>query len=281
MSMPIADRARAAAYRLPLPSRRRLLYLRHQRRFARLNAPRTFSEKVNWRIVHDRRPLIGRTCDKLAVKDEAARLGLRAPRTLWSGLDVRDLRRMSLPSRWVLKPNHRSGLVHFGGPSDDVESLAELTRGWLEPVEGELLGEWAYTQARRCLLVEEMLGDGTTVPPDYRFYVFSGSVFCIQVETARQTVHRRRFYTPDWEPLDVQARYPLADVQPPPGNLPQMMSAARQLGADFDFIRVDLYEVNGEVHLGELTPYPAGGLARIHPRSFDFELGDAWTLPDL
>jgi TupA-like ATPgrasp len=35
------------------------------------------------------------------------------------------------------------------------------------------------------------------------------------------------------------------------------------------------------IKFGEFTPYPAGGLVRFAPASFDTELGKAWTLPAL
>ena len=44
-----------------------------------------------------------------------------------------------------------------------------------------------------------------------------------------------------------------------------MLEVAETLGAAFDFVRVDLYDVGGEVWFSELTPYPGGGLDRFDP----------------
>jgi TupA-like ATPgrasp len=52
-----------------------------------------------------------------------------------------------------------------------------------------------------------------------------------------------------------------------------MLAIAAELGAGFDFIRVDLYDIDGEVFFGEVTPYPDSGLGRFLPASFDTELG--------
>ena len=60
-----------------------------------------------------------------------------------------------------------------------------------------------------------------------------------------------------------------------------MLAIAAQLGRPFDYMRVDLYDDNGVIKFGELTPYPASGLGRFIPASFDTELGKAWTLPAL
>ena len=59
------------------------------------------------------------------------------------------------------------------------------------------------------------------------------------------------------------------------------MEIASTLGTGWDFIRVDLYAVDGEVWFGEYTPYPGSGLLRYKPMSFDLEQGLQWKLPSL
>jgi hypothetical protein len=51
------------------------------------------------------------------------------------------------------------------------------------------------------------------------------------------------------------------------------------MAAGFDFLRVDVFVEKGEVYLGEVTPYPVGGLEPFHPRQADLEIGAAWSLP--
>ena len=60
-----------------------------------------------------------------------------------------------------------------------------------------------------------------------------------------------------------------------------MLAIASGLGRSFDFMRVDLYNVDGEIFFGELTPYPGSGINRFVPASFDSELGAKWELPVL
>lgn len=267
---------------LPPKQRRQWLYLRVHRRPGSFENPSRFTEKVNWRILNDRRPELAWTCDKLQMKDHAAASGapVRVPATLWSGTDVRSLADEELPARWVLKPTHRSGLVHFGDRGTDYDELAVKTRDWLTGVEGGLLAEWAYAQARPLLFVEEALGEPGSPPPDYKFFVFHGTPRVIQLDVDRFGGHRRSLVTPEWELLDVRLNsYPSAGLPPRPQLLPEMLDAARALGADFDFIRIDLYAVDGEVVFGEYTPYPGSGLERFDPDAFDLELGGRWSLP--
>jgi hypothetical protein len=279
----------ALTCKLPGNLSRRALFFYGQGRFPRVRNPVTFNEKVNWRILKDRREILSWTCDKLAMKDYvstvqgATAYGLRIPRTLWSGADVRELENVQLPEHWVLKPNHRSGRVFFGHGQPDAPVLQEAVEGWLRSAEAVDLHEWAYLKARPLLLAEELLGAPDSPPSDYKFYVFAGAVAAVEVHTDRFTKHSLRWYLPDWTPLDVTyGNSLLGPSEPmPPGNFGKMLSIAGELGRSFDFMRVDLYNVDGDIFFGEVTPYPASGIERFDPASFDRELGAKWELPVL
>lgn len=270
----------AVERRLPLSWRLRRRYRRRHGRRLSLSHPRTFTEKVHWRMLRDRRGLIAGTCDKLEMKriaQAAGVPGLRVPATHWAGTDLAELAGLDLPERWVLKPNHRYGLVHLGHGRPDVAALQELTTGWLDEPQSAL-GEWAYSQARRCFVVEEMIS--TEPLDDFKFFVFDGQPRLIGMHTGRTAGrHRNRVYSPDWEPVGVPAARPAAEVAPRPERLEEMLAAAAALGRSFDFIRVDLYQVGGQVWFGELTPYPGSGMSRLQPPELDVELGSYWRLP--
>lgn len=282
----LPDLARRVRGALPLSLRRRAMYYRKYRRPLRLHHPVAFSEKVNWRIVYDRRELLAVTCDKLAMKEFAlARVpSLRVPATLWTGRDVRSAAGLDLPPRWVLKPNHRFGLVHFGRDAAIPAELVPVVAGWLEETQASQAGEWAYSRARRLLLIEEFVGRGGQVPVDYKFFVFDGVPHLVQVDTGRydshlEDGHRQRLYTPDWTPLPYTMNYPVGPVEDPPSSYQRMLDVAAALGEGYDFLRVDLYDLDGEVAFGEITPYPSGGRAVRFPREADEALGQHWRLP--
>lgn len=271
--------------RLPPLVRREINYARNYKRLGHLQHPVLFSEKVNWRILNDRRPLLAWTCDKVRMKEEAARCGVSSAETYWSGQDLTELANVRLPEDWVLKPNHRCGLVYFGhGPivDGDFPALEAKTRGWLQEKQARVLGEWAYSQARPCLLVEEMLGDRQTPPHDYKFFVFDGQPCLIHVHTDRWPVHRARVYTPTWEPQPFPCGYAaLGPIEDPPEALHEMLLVAARLAKPFDFMRIDLYAVGHHIYLGEYTPYPNGGMRPYWPRSVDQKMGAVWRLPAL
>ncbi|MCZ2860214.1 ATP-grasp fold amidoligase family protein [Blastococcus sp. VKM Ac-2987] len=271
---------------LPPTARRRYLYLAGHHRLPRLRDPRTFTEKVNWRILRDRRPELAWTCDKLAMKEYAARVqqeaGVAVPETLWSGEDLGAVAGRAFDRAWVLKPNHRSGLVRFGAAAQPMDApTVAATRDWLGDDQSVLLGEWAYSQARQLFLVEEDIA-GAGPLDDYKFFVFHGEVAAIQVDRGRFTrQHVRNYYSPEWEPITVQKTVPSGPPTVAPGNLAAMLHAAEVLGRSFDFMRVDLYSTGDTVWFGELTPYPGGGVTRFEPPEFDSWLGERWSLPTL
>ncbi len=214
----------ALTYKLPASLSRRLLFLHNNRRLPHFHNPATFNDKVNWRILNDRRQLLAWTCDKLAMKERVSSMTeLRIPRTLWVGSSVEELAEIELPGHWVLKPNHRSGQIFFGSGQPDVSSLMTITQEWLRPTEAECLREWAYSKARPFFFVEELLGVPGAPPTDYKFFVFAGEVAAIQVDVDRHSVHRRRIYRADWTPLEVTSgEHPLAPAEEPPVNLDEM-----------------------------------------------------------
>ena len=55
-----------------------------------------------------------------------------------------------------------------------------------------------------------------------------------------------------------------------------MIDAAEELGRDFDFVRVDFYEVDGRPRFGEMTFYPGSGLEPVEPPWLDLEMGRQW-----
>jgi hypothetical protein len=278
----------ALLYKLPSGPSRRALFMYYFHKFPNIRNPKTFNEKINWRILKDRRPILEWTCDKLAMKEyvgqsqPAKDLGVRIPQTLWFGPNVRDLSSVELPEHWVFKPNHRSGKIYFGHGQPDVRALDRISQRWFYPFEQNDLHEWAYSKARPLLVAEELLGKPGSVPADYKFYVFAGEVAAIQVDVNRHTDHRCRFYLPDWSAINpISRKLPLAHIEPAPVHLDRMLAIAGELGRPFDFMRVDLYNVNDDIFFGELTPYSGSGLDVMEPPFFDLELGTKWKLPGL
>ena len=57
-----------------------------------------------------------------------------------------------------------------------------------------------------------------------------------------------------------------------------MKEYAKKLSQDFNFVRVDFYEINDKVYLSELTFFPASGFCSYKNKKTDLMLGDMLNL---
>jgi hypothetical protein len=88
--------------------------------------------------------------------------------------------------------------------------------------------------------------------------------------------HRRVFYTPDWQQMQLRDMRPIGVSAPRPKRLDKLIAVAESLGRDLGFARVDLYEVDGEVFFGEITLAPNSGYMPFVPAEMDAILGRKW-----
>lgn len=263
--------------------------------------PITFNEKVRYKILADRRPLLTTFADKLAAREYVeSNVGASVLSELYAVTSAPEtLVGAELPREFVVKPTHLSGacvlVADFAPPQQELPSkdgwvqamvrperlswdrLTGLCQDWIS--RPYLWNEWAYRNVPRRILVEELLDDAGGVPSDYKLFVFHGRVRMIQVDLDRFEAHTRNLYTPDWERLDVEYGCPGGMDVERPCRLPEMLDIAERLGADTDFVRVDLYCLGRRVVFGELTNYPLAGSGEFRPPEFDRRLGEWWTLP--
>lgn len=217
---------------------------------------------------------------KRFVRSQAA--DVLIPETLWSGVNLDEVLDFDWACDWVLKPREGSGAVAFGRGSFRESGISSQTvKTWRHLEAYRVQGIWGYGQSGPGYLLERRIPTADGEPPnDFRLYVFGGKVKLIQVDTPRFQEVQRRFYTPTWEPYDVtQGPTSLAGVIDPPETLGDMVDIAERIGREYDFVRIDLYDVPDGIYFGEITPYPTGGNAKFSDSEFDEMLGSWWTLP--
>ena len=88
------------------------------------------------------------------------------------------------------------------------------------------------------------------------------------------------FLTLDWQfaPYERCDFKPLTVLPPKPKKFDLMVELAKKLSAGIDFLRVDLYEIKGEVYFSELTFSPGAGFTKFRDGKHDLEIGDMLTL---
>ena len=60
-----------------------------------------------------------------------------------------------------------------------------------------------------------------------------------------------------------------------------MVRISKILSKDFPFVRVDFYDIEGKVYVGELTFTPCGGFGKYDPREWDYKIGEWLDLSQL
>jgi TupA-like ATPgrasp len=254
------------------------LYHRQFGRWPDLERPGGFNEKILFKILNDRRPYLTLFADKLRVRDYVRRTApmLLLPALYWWSDRAEDLPYEALPKQFVLKANHGSGWNYVVRDKASVRrrDLVKLAATWLRS-DFTLVGrEWAYTNIRRAAYAEQLLQDDRhDAPPDYKLFVFGGTVRVIQVDRDRFTRHTQILYDERWNRIEGTVAAAQGEPIARPESLAVMLEAARSLSAGVDFVRVDLYEIGGEAYFGELTSSPNKGLSPFRPASLDQYLG--------
>lgn len=265
-SEPISSRARA---------RIRLTYLWRHGELPNLDDPVRFNEWVQWRKLNDRDIRMPVLADKLRVKNVVAdRIGdAWVIPTIWHGTELPA--QPDWHSPFVLKSRHGCNQYAFVFDDHaDWSAIRPKAVRWMKQTYGLWLDEWLYSQIPHGLIVEPFIGKGRNHPVDFKFYVFGGRVEYVQVHLDRGGNHRWILFDRNW--CRVSSETSDADP-PPPVSLAKMIEAAEELGAGFDFVRVDLYEVEQKPLFGEMTFYPGSGLDPFNPVSLDSQIGRHWS----
>lgn len=253
-----------------------------------LDAPVTFNEKLQWLKLHDRRPEYTVMADKFAVRDYIAeKLGSQYLIPLlgvWD--DPEDIDFDALPDQFVLKCNHNSGLgmcICKDRSGLDIPKVkAELRKG-LQQDYYLNSREWVYKDIPRKIICEQFMTNGGRELEDYKIHNFNGEAKFVLVCRDRfsDTGLTEDFLTPQWEHMPIK-RPTLANASTPipkPEQLEQMLEFSRILSKDIPFVRTDFYVIEGQVYFGEITFFPASGMAPFEPEIWDAKFGSWLNLP--
>lgn len=263
-----------------------LLYRAHMGYRLNLSDPKTFNEKLQWLKLYNRQPFYTQLVDKIDVKEWVAnRIGNQYVIPTYQTWDsAEDIDISSLPDSFVLKCNHAGGNNGVFIVKDkslfDIENARLRLAGVLKSSVYTVFKEWPYKNVRRRVLAEKLLGVGIE---DYKFFCFDGNPDCVMVAYERSTGHPKfYFFDKDWnlKRYNIRGKEAPADfTKPRPENLDKMFEIAAKLSKGFPFVRVDLYNVNGEIFFGEMTFFPDSGLDEKILKETDIYFGNLLKLP--
>ena len=181
-----------------------------------LKNPKSFNEKIIWKKINDRNPLLPIIADKYKVRSYIKKvLGEeKAKEILIPLLYVTDQPETipfeRLPSAFIVKPNHASGsnIIVENGHFNKKE-IIKTCRRWLKTPYGLEKLEWAYQPIKRKIIIEKLLRDDDgNVPKDFKFYIFHGECKSVHVAVHvifdRKDNHSRSYFDEKWNFLSVK-----------------------------------------------------------------------------
>ena len=252
-----------------------------------LDNPKTINEKINWLKLFDRNPDHISKVDKYLVRDYVSKtIGDKYLVPLigaWDSADEIDFD--ALPDRFVLKCNHSSGYGNFichDKSKIDVSEIRDYFRNSINEDYYHYGREWPYKDVKRKIICEQLLETESSDLVDYKFWVFNGECKLIMLCANRTRSLRVNFYDTKLNQLRCKRGHFNFKIKNPfPTNLDEMVSIAEKLAGSDVFVRVDLYDVNGNIYFGELTYFPASGFERFCPQKYDYQFGELLDLGSL
>ena len=189
-----------------------------------------------------------------------------------------------LPSQFVIKMNHGSGYNIICKDKDDlnIPNVIDKLNQWKEKVYGLEYGEWQYSNIIPKTIVEEFLpGLNNDNLIDYKFQCLNGKVHSIFICYDRtEKFVKFDSYLTDWTRTDYirpdfRGNRRLLDK---PRSLNEMVKIAEELSADFEFVRVDLYDIDGQVRFSEFTFTPHSSVLEYYKQEVLDEMGSCLVI---
>ncbi len=251
-----------------------------------LDNPQTFNEKIQWLKLYDHNPLMTICADKVAVRDYIKeKIG---EEYLVPALGIydkpEDIDFNKLPNRFVLKVNWGSGqnIIVKDKSTLDIEAAKTQLAEWMKPENNHYYDflEWAYKDIKPKIIAEKYIEqiDGKLL--DYKFFCFNGKALYMQIDVDRQTNHMRSIYDMNFEKQNFSIKYPIySETIKKPKYFDKMKQLSELFAHDFSLLRVDWYEINNQLKVGELTFYSEGGQGCFEPKEWDYKLGELIELP--
>lgn len=253
-----------------------------------LQNPRTFTEKLQWLKLYNRKPIYTTMVDKYAAKqfisDIVGSEYIVPTLGVWGQFE--DIDFSALPSQFVLKCTHDSGSIVVCNDKNklNMDEIKKHFHFHLNNDEYILGREWPYKDVPRRIICEPLLADidagvGSTIK-DYKFFCFNGEPKVMYISNDRGDDPRTDFFDMDFNHLPIRMKDPNADIPPQlPDCFDVMKKISKKLAHGIPHLRVDFYVVNNKPYVGELTFFHNSGFTAIKPEEWNVKLGEWIELP--
>lgn len=266
----------------------KLKYFYHFKKTPNLKHPRSFNEKLQWLKLHDQNPnyidMVDKYEAKKYIRDLVGEEYIIPDYGVWNCFD--DIDFSILPDKFVLKTTHDCGGIVICKDKNlfDKSQAKDFLQKHLNYnyfYEGR---EWQYKNIKPRIMAEKYMEDLiSNALWDYKIFTFNGEAKIMFVATDRQLSNQETkfdFFDMEFERLDIRNGHPNSDqIIEKPKNFEIMKKIAEKLSEGIPHLRVDFYEVNGKLYVGELTFFHYSGMIPFEPEKWDLILGEWIKLP--
>lgn len=260
--------------------------LRGYHKIINFKNPKYFGEKLQWLKVYGNLEKYTEYVDKYKVRNYVKnKIGDEYLIPLLGVYNkTSDINYQNLPKTFVLKINNGSGynLIVTDKNCINKDKINKKLNAWLKEDYSKIKKEPQYKNVERKILCEKFIKAKSGMLLDYKFYCFNGVPKFVEVDFDRFHNHTMNFYDLKWNLQNfTKGNYSNydGDVEKP-NNFDKMVEISKKLSKNFNFVRVDLYNVDGKIYFGELTFTPAGGLTPFKPLEKDLEFAKLIELGD-
>lgn len=253
-----------------------------------LDNPKRYSEKIQLRKLNYNNPLYVLCADKYKVREYIKeKIGDEYLIPLYFAkkeITKEDLEK--LPNQFVLKTNNASktNIIVSDKEKINIDDVVKKMNKFIKYKFGYRTFELFYNEIDPLIIAEKYIGTEKQVPNDYKFYCFKQKngkfKIIIQMDIGRYTLdHARAYFDENWKLLPYGNSGSGSKKHPEfkkPKKLKEMLKVAKKLADDFDYVRVDLYEVDEKIYFGELTFTDGSGYDILQPDKYDVEWGTYW-----
>ena len=236
----------------------------------------TLEDKINWLIIHDTNKLKAKCADKILLHEYSKKkLGKDICNKIIKIYNKTDeIKLNELPEQFVLKANHGSGfnIIVENKKEMNFNYAKYMLNYWMSRDFGRQLKEFHYSFIKRKIFSEEYIGKNLK---NYKFLCYNGQPKYVYISVYIEGYKYRNFYDMNWKFLNFSCL-----SKPHPTYIFErskffelMKEYSKKLSSDFKFVRVDLYELENEVRLGELTFTPMSGAFYCKNLNDEIELG--------
>ena len=248
--------------------------------------PVSFNEKLFWLNRYWQDPVKVQCSDKFLMREFVREKGLSNLLNKFYGVweNADDIVFENLPDSFVLKCTHGCGfnIVVKNKDQIDQKKVKKQLSDWLLIDYGKLYNEFHYSKIKPRIICEKYLKEiDSDLIVDYKVHCLNGMpaffLICRERENGKAKLSS---YSLDWHRLPYLKNEDSITI-PRPECLNEIIQNSKLLSAEFPYVRLDYYIIDGVPFLGEFTFTPYANTVSYYKDEVLLEIGKLLFLPEL